>query len=287
MYHEYSQDELRAYCRRSLDTLEIWARRLIHDRLTEVYGTNYWNAKNKKGEYIIKSSVRKHAMSLFKEQPDRFPSPIDTLFLDDIIYLLCKPEFYSMMFKDALDKAYPQGREEAHEFLKRLIPIRNPLSHANPISIRQVEQAICYSHDFIDSLKAYYKSRGEEQLFNAPKIVRVSDSLGNVFECNNETSSLGLSFIVPQKLNCGDAYSVQIDVDSSFRSDEYTILWKMNGHDTREFVDSSKFNVIFGVQDVAMQKYIWCRIIQKKSWHRYGSHDSKITLALTILPPIE
>ena len=221
------------------------------------------------------------------QNPGRFPRPVDTLFIDQIIYFLCKKEWYDLIFKEALDFAYPQGCDEAREFLSRLVPIRNPLSHSNPISIRQVERAICYSHDFVDGLKKYYKSKGEEQVYNVPRIIRVCDSFGNVFNVGNEASSLGVNFIVPQKLSCGETYSVEIEVDSSFNKNEYNIKWGTTNHNTKEYADSTKFTMTVIPQDVGMRTFIWCTVTQKKEWHRFGTHDSKIALALSVLPPVE
>ena len=96
-----------------------------------------------------------------------------------IIYLLCTDKFYQLMFKDILIHSYPQGNNEAREFLGRLIPIRNKLSHSNPITIREAEKAICYSNDFIDGVKEYYKKEGKDRMYNVPTIIRIIDSLPN------------------------------------------------------------------------------------------------------------
>ena len=77
------------------------------------------------------------------ENSQIFSRPIDTLYLDEIIYVLCKKKLYNENFKEFLKIMYPNGAEEVRTFLKRLIPIRNKLSHANPLSIREAEQCIC------------------------------------------------------------------------------------------------------------------------------------------------
>lgn len=287
MYHDYSQEELRAYCRSCIESLEIWARRLVHEKMTEAYGDNYIDKVLDNGNFLVKAEIRNHVHSMMADSPERFKRPVDTLFIDQIIYFLCNQTWYTNLFKSALDYAYPQGFMEAREFLSRIVPIRNPLSHSNPITIRQVEQAICYSHDFIDGLKQYYKDRGEEQVWNVPQIIKVKDSLGNVFENLDETDSLGAFLYTNQLQNCGDTYSVEIEVDSSFEKSEYEIKWDFNHHNTNAFTDSERFTVRFTPDDVAQSTYILCEVNSKKAWHKYGHHDSKVTIVLTVLPPIE
>lgn len=287
MYHEYTQDELRSYCKQNIETLEIWARRLIHEKMTEEYGNDYINHIQDNGEHLIKRELRDHISKMITNEPNRYKKPIDTIFIDQIIYFLCNPKWYNKLFKKALDYIYPQGRDEAREFLKRLIPIRNPLSHSNPISMHQVEQAICYSHDFIEGLKQYYKERGEEQVWNVPKIIKIKDSMGNIFENFEEKDSLGVQFKIPQNFNIGDIYTVEIEIDSSFREDEYSIEWKLSKHNTSEFNNSTKFTIQFSVKDVSQMIIITCLVKSKKDWHKYTYHDSKLMLLLTVLPPIE
>ena len=287
MYHEYTQDQLRQYCRNNIESLEIWARRLIHEKMTEKYGTGFINKKFDDGNYLIKSEIRKHIQNMINDEPSRFQRDVDTLFIDQIIYFLCHPVWYKELFKSALDYVYPQGKDEAREFLNRLIPIRNPLSHSNPITMHDVERAICYSHDFIEGLKKYYKDRGEEQVWNVPRIIKVKDSLGNVFENSVDEGVLGNSFHLQKEFNCGDVYSVEVEIDSSFEKDSYDVYWVLNSSKKDEFINKTKFSVTFTSKDVGAARFIWCCVKSKKEWHKYRFHDSRINLHFTVLPPME
>lgn len=287
MYHEYTQEELRQYCRNNIETLEIWARRLIHEKMVEKYGNDYVNKQFDDGNYLVKSEVRKHINGMIAKEPSRFSRPVDTLFIDQIVYFLCHPVWYKDLFKSALDYIYPQGKDEAREYLNRLVPIRNPLSHSNPITMHDVERAICYSHDFIKGLKKYYKDRGEEQVWNVPQIIKVTDSLGNVFDAIEQKLAIGVTFKIDQPLSCGDTYSVEIEVDTSFDKHEYDIYWAFNGFQKNEFTNRTKFTVFFTNKEVGTSRSIWCWIVSKKDWHKYGSLDSKIQLLFTVLPPNE
>lgn len=288
MYHDYTQDELRSYCRTSIESLEIWARRLVHEKMTEKYGENYMNMTREDGSSFVKKDIKDHVSKMMSREPDRYKRPVDTLFIDQIIYFLCNQCWYNELFKPALDYAYPQGCSEAREFLNRLVPIRNPLSHSNPITMRQVERAICYSNDFVEGLKAYYKDRGEEQVWNVPRIIKVKDSLGNMFE--NPTDSHGQSsiFVISNELRCGDTYSVEIEVDPSFSPYEYDIIWTAHkGKKEDDFKNKTKYTVRFSENDVAKIHIIHCEIISKKDWHKYSFHDCEVALHLTVYPPIE
>ena len=92
-------------------------------------------------------------------EPERFSRIIDAAILDDCINIICNPNLFRRHFREAFKTAFPVGdsRDETRIFLKRLIKPRNLLYHANPISVRQAEQVICYSHDIIESLKKYYE----------------------------------------------------------------------------------------------------------------------------------
>lgn len=287
MYHDYTQEELRAYCRSCIESLEIWARRLVHEKMTETFGENYIDKVLENGQPLVKREIRDHVHMMMDKEPDRFRKAVDTLFIDQIIYFLCNQSWYSTLFKPALDYAYPQGCAEAREFLGRLVQIRNPLSHSNPVSIRKVEQAICYSHDFVDGLKQYYKDRGEDRVWNVPQILKVKDSMGNCFENIEEHNGLGAILTIPQELNCGDIYSVEIEVDSSFDQADYTIEWRFYQHNLDEFKNNTKCIVEIGIQDVGASNFIVCIVRQNKLWHKYSNHDSKVTLAVAVLPPIE
>ena len=186
MYHTFSEEEIRGYCRTNIEALEKWARFIINRELTKVYGDNYFNYEQN-GEPIIKHEVREKAETMIRKEPGRFKSKIDTLYLEEIIYILCKDNLYKAYFSKIFKGVYPNGCNEARTFLKRLIPIRNRLSHSTPISIRDAEQAICYSHDFIDGIKQYLESEGQGKVFNVPHAIRLNDSLGNEFELSGDT----------------------------------------------------------------------------------------------------
>lgn len=287
MYHRFTEEELRALCRTSLESLEMWARRLIHEQMVKKYGEMYMNIKANEEDYLIKKDVRSHVQSMLSKQPDRFLRPVDTLFLDHIIYFLCNPKFYPKLFKEALDYSYPQGCNEAREFLNRLIPIRNQLSHSNPISVRQAEQAICYSHDFVEGLKEYYKDRGLEKVWNVPRIIRITDSFGNVFDNPVDGIVQGSCFNIPQRVYCGDIYSVDIEVDASFSQSDYDIIWTISGNSVSEFNNCVHYSKTFVEQDVSENLSIECQIISHKNWHRYKYFDCRIMLFLQVFPPIE
>ena len=63
-------------------------------------------------------------------------------------------------------------------------------------------------------------------------IIKVKDSLGNIF--NNPVDQNGGSsiFVVKNELHCGEKYSVEIEVDPSYSKDQYNIVWE--GNDGKE-----------------------------------------------------
>ncbi|MBQ8621460.1 MAG: hypothetical protein IJ422_04005 [Oscillospiraceae bacterium] len=286
MFHAYTEEELRSFCRQSIESLEMWARRLIHEKLTEKYGTNYVVHKTSEENYLIKREIRDHIQGMLQNNNGRFHRAVDTLFFEHIIYFLCNPTFYRDLFGEALKYAYPNGCNEARTFLERITPIRNALSHSNPISIRQAEQAVCYSHDFIDSLKKYYKEKGVEQMWNVPRIIRVSDSLGNVFDNPVDTHGYQSIFNLSQEIHCGDTFSVSVEVDNSFLDSEYDITWTNQNTRKQAFDNCKHFTITFDESDVAQIHTINCVVKSHKGWHKYQNHDCRITLMFAVLPPV-
>lgn len=286
MYHTYTEEELRSFCRKSIESLEMWARRLIHEKFVEQYGVEYVSHKTSEENYLIKREVRDHIQSMLRSEPDRFRRAVDTLFFEHIIYFLCNPVFYRELFKEALEYVYPNGNAEARVFLERITPIRNALSHSNPISVHQAEQAICYSHDFVDGLKKYYKDKGMEQMWNVPRIIRVSDSLGNVYDNPSDTHAQGSIFQPTQEIHCGDTYSVTVDIDTSFLETEYEIVWKNQHHEIDEFKNRKNISITFCETDVSINHVITCTIKSYKPWHKYQYHDCEITLMFPVYPPV-
>ena len=183
-----------------------------------------------------------------------------------------------------MDYAYPQGCEEARIYLTRLIPIRNALSHANPISIRQAEQAICYTHDFIDGIKQFYKDRGEDRMWNVPKIIRATDSRGKEMFPPSETTSQ-FNVIIQPEYEVGDSYSVQIEVDSSFPPDSYSIRWSIRGKEITEYKNQKHLSITFSTAEIGQVLIVNCKLITTREWHRYYDCDDEMNLLFTVLPP--
>jgi len=280
MFYDFTQEKLRSACRQHIESLEIWARRIIHEELCHNYGIDYFNYRFENGEYLVKNDIREKAKHMQQKEPHRFLRYVDTLFLDEIIYILCKPTLYLQHFKKMLDIKYPQGVEEVREFLGRLIPIRNALSHSNPISVRDAEMAICYSNDFIDGVKIYYFNEGKEKMWNVPTILRATDSDGNVLYTNSD----GVVKIHPH-FHVGDTYTVYIEIDPSFVPSEYAIRWlKNDSMSIPEYANNASCTVTFSNSDVSESWSLICEVTSNKDWHKKGDCDDWLRLTVTVYP---
>jgi len=290
MYHSIVFNELRLHCRKYIESLENWSRRLIHEQLTNEYGDNYYDAVGINNEMIINKEIRRQADRLINENPDRFFRFVDTLFLDDIIYILCHPKFYKKLFKEALDISYPLGREEVRVFLKRIIPARNALCHANPISMRQAEQVICYCNDFVFGLREYYRKKGAESMWNIPKIIKAVDSLGNVYFPKTGAEDSPSKNFCPSKegVFCiGDTYSLELEIDPSFDPSEYAIKWfESLFNERKDLQNQLTYSKTFTIKDVKQAFHIQAKIISSNEWHKFTGYDDDLNIRLSILPPM-
>lgn len=296
-----TEDDLRSVCRKEIETLEHWTRRLIHETLTAQYGEDYFSYKNN-DEPLIKGEITSRVNKMRKDNPGRFPRPIDAFFLGDIIYMLCKKSLYDSHFKAALSGAYPHSNEEARFFLEKIEAIRNKLSHANSISVREAEQAICYCHDVIESLKAYYKQTGKEKEYNVPMFIRATDSLGNVFLPEKEGFPLQLYRDTSKhitageygiKLRAGETYGVSVVVDPAFDPSSYSLEWTVISGLTGDNYKKKWKNVTqidFPVvnKTVGSSFEIKCRLTTNKDWHKHNWYDDCFEVNIyTVLPPVD
>ena len=276
LYHDSKPDELRSYCRSAIESLEMWTRRLIDDLLREKYGSHYLEAKE--GDTpIIKSAVKERAQKILSTKQSSSLREVDGLFLEDILYILTKDDLYYPLFKPVLDYVYPNNKQAIRMFLERIIPIRNDLSHANPISVRQAEQVICYSHDFVEGIKEYYKMKGKEKMWNVPTIIKLTDSLGNdLREKYNRLTPL---------FHVGETYSLTVEVDNSYSPDEYTIKWiTAEGVEYPDTRNKTHISVTFTNNFVGEDKYIRCMITSTKEWHKHSFYDDEKSVIMTVLP---
>lgn len=281
MYFRYTQEELRSICRSNIEAFEYWARRVVHQKMLAAYGDNYFESDIGNSEKILSKEHHDKYIFIKRKHPERFSRPVDALFINALIYILCKPNLYSKYFKEILDYSYPQGVEEAREFLNRLVEPRNCLSHSNPISIRQAEQIACYSNDFIDGVKQYYLVSGCEKMWNVPSIIAVTDSAGNTFY-PDDNHTISDVFRCNQTYRVGETFKICIEVDSSFDEDAYVILWSCDGiHFTQ---GSKEFLIKFEDNHIGNNLLISCKIVSNKSWHKHSGYDHQITLMLQVLP---
>ena len=123
-------------------------------------------------------------------------------------------------------------------------------------------------------------------MWNVPRIIRVADSLGNVYDNPTDSHTQQSIFLPHQEIRYGDTYSVTVDIDSSFCETEYDITWKNQNHEEEEFKNNKHFTVTFGDNDVSENHTITCTIKSHKPWHKYHYHDCRITLIFPVYPPL-
>ncbi|WP_145681116.1 hypothetical protein [Azospirillum brasilense] len=282
--------EVRGVCRENIESLEHWLRRLIDEVLLSAYG-DYLNYQDANGNRIIKTKLVQDIMNRRAREPERYPRPVDAILLDDAIDIICKPDLYNNHFRKALDIAFPNGCQEARTFLQRIAAPRNNLAHANPISIRHAEQIICYTHDVIDSLKAYYEAIGMREEYNAPLILKVTDSFGASYvrqQCGVvHDGGITLSFYDnPQNsLRPGDNLTIEVEVDPSFSPDDYAISWAS----TKTIPNCNRPVLHLKIENkhVGQRFDIQCRITAKRDWHRMAmGADDFLIMYYKVLPPI-
>lgn len=288
-----TETELRDFCRHHIDTFENWSRRIIDETFKDSYGSDYFNYMISTDQPLIKSEIKKRIEKRVSDNPGRFPRKIDAILLEDIEYFLCRDDLYSNHFKAILEPFY-SGILEVRKVLERLIPIRNKLSHGNTISIHEAEQCVCYTGDFIDTYKQHYIAIGKDRDYNVPVFLRIKDSLGNDIVRENSRYSWEIHFyghLAPKiQLRSGDSYKLWVEVDSSFDSSFYEIVWVVK-QDFTTVIKKGTGNVIeftLNNKHVSYAPEINISLVTKRDWHRFHEVDDVIKLNYKqVLPPIE
>src|SRR5438309_1221643 len=278
--HRTAESDLRGYCKQVIESLEQWLRRLIDEELTAAFGSEYLAAQEA-GNNIINNEIRQSIITRRNEEPGRYARPIDAALLDDEVRIICNPNLFARCFRNPLQRAFPEGVDEARTFFTRLIEPRNRLGHANPISVRQAEQVICYSNDVIDSLKAYYAGRGQESEYNVPTIVRIVDSFGNqIFPQQVRIRTVFLQENRENWLRPGDTLTIEAEVDPAFSPTEYVVQWFIG---LGEMVQGSPLVLRLQERHVDESLQILCLVVSNRSWQRRGRSDDSLTLNYRVL----
>jgi hypothetical protein len=283
--HRLPSEELRLVCRQKLETLELWLRRLIHEKLSHHFGAAYFDTGVCNNNPIFKNAIQKHVVKLMDEHPGRYGRAVDTLLLDYLVDTVCKEDLYKTCFKPPLSHAFPDGREEARTFLLRLVPIRNALSHANPISVHDAERVICYCDDVLFSLQKYYMDRNMGREYNAPLFSRFVDSLGHADI--PAASQDSLDYTGGGTLRPGDSIRLEVEVDSSFDPETYAIDWVVGNVQYGETGTGTYFTLAILRKHVSERLDIRVMLKSRKEWHRHGSFDARLSVTYKVLPPIE
>lgn len=299
-------DEIRSLAKRQIELFEHWSRRFIDEILKADYGPDYLNAQKPNGEFLVRGSIRSHVQSRKQSDPRRFPRDIDAILLDDVEYFLTKDELYNAYFKSVLEPFY-SGREEVRRVMDRLVPIRNKLYHDNHISIREAEQVLCYTNDFIDVLKEHYRLQGREREFNVPVLLSLSDSQGNrifrkqplyTWEVQNVEADCLAHYRDNDFLDAictshrsGERYEIEFEVDESFPPDTYAVEWMLTlGHSTVLRGTGTRVIVDFTEEMVSYKPFLIVTLTTNRTWHRFAhiGCDDKVEVSLSqVLPPIE
>ena len=291
--HRLPDADLRAECKAAIESLEFWLRRVIDVALRPEFGENYINAQNPpSGEYVFKKSVRDELSKRVSREPAKYPRHIDAALLEDEIYIVCHPELYAKFFKAFFESACPLGNDMLRFFLQRVAGPRNSLAHSNPISVRQAEQVICYSHDVIGAIQEHMETLNKGKDFNAPTVIKISDSNGSVFyDAQIKRNSTGrggvnLSGDSSRWLRVGDTLSVEVEVDHSFSPDDYRIEWvhKNQAKTTPTAPPDNRITIDILECYVGFEFAISCLVISNRSWHRCGDVDDSVSLIYKVLP---
>lgn len=291
--HLLSESDLRTGCKEAIEALELWLRRVIDMALRPDFGDDYVIA-TRNGQYLFRRQLRCSIMKRRGQSPKVYPRPIDAALLEDEIYIVCLPGLYKDYFRPFFKASYPHcSRDHLRFMLAKLVDARNRLMHSNPISVRQAEQVICYSYDIIEAIRAHAEELNMGQDYNAPRIVRLSDSNGSVFhdaQIRRNATGRGhvqTSEFTSTRLRAGDRLSIETEIDPSFPPCDYRIQWMYENPAPEHARYLGKRITIELLECHVREDFtVYCKVISNQSWHRCGDVDDCVGLTYKVLPPL-
>jgi len=238
------------------------------------------------GVHLFSASMRKHATEMMSAHPGRYHRRIDTLLLEDEAKTIAK--FFNEL-RDAFS-GVAHNREAVQHQLNHIIAARNPLYHANPITLRQAERAYCYSSDIIDAIQNYYRRQAMAYLYDAPLILRMSDSLGHLQHriAGTEAQDFNFGYANDEAsyLRTGDVLTIEVEVDPAYPPDSYEIRWASTRLPLNQYGKGASFQVVLTESQVSAQFDIQCSVISNKAWHRKGDKDDFMLVSYRVLPNV-
>jgi len=140
-----------------------------------------------------------------------------------------------------------------------------------------------------DFFKSYYQRQGKENDYNVPIFLNVKDSLGNEFLREDTIEPWELWTDI--RLRSGDCYKLWVEVDSSFDSSSYGVMWRLETSSFGNIVSKgtgNETNFYATNEMVSYSPSIRFILTQNKQWHRFRKYDDSVEIMLgQILPPIE
>lgn len=296
-----SELDAKDLCKHQIDSMEHWARRLIDEIFKEKYGDNYFESEVRDGQPLVKKNLQNKIEGRMKDNPERFSRKVDALVIEDLEYFFCRDDLYKTVFQEVFTPFY-SGAPEIRSVLKRIASIRNKIAHGNPLSQHEIEQGVCYSNDFINVFRDYYRKKGKEREYNVPTFIALTDSLGRTIFRETTICSWGVLDWMLGKgntpaekethLRSGESYRVILEVDSSFPEDFYDIEWEVSyGRDV--VLARGSGNIIeFTLDDKVVSWYprIKAYLKTKRSWHKFANIDCDDYFEMSlskVYPPIQ
>jgi hypothetical protein len=183
----------------------------------------------------------------------------------------------SSTFSPPLEEAIQAGQvtEDDMRTVRELREIRNNQVHSSAVDRTQVEHAVGLAEKMLANLNMH-------QTYNAPIFTRFADSLGH----SELPAGTDTWFrYTNTELRPGDTVRLEVEVDSSFSPDDYTIKWMVPGGN--ETGTGDHFVLTLLPRHVRELLSINAIMNSKRDWHRHGDFDAMIRISYRVLPPLE
>ena len=279
--HQVLFDDVRASCRKKLDSCELWLKRIVHDQLKAVFGISYLDA-TLNGKELFNAKTRNTIVNRLSNNDFAEQRAVDGMTFGEIADIICNGEVFDRYFADCFTDSSPYCYPFIRIILRRINKIRHDLAHTRQISLHDAERILCYCDDIILSISTYYRKCGMEREFNAPTFIRFSDSLGN--DIYLHSSKRHLDFHSSSILYIGQTIRLEVEVDTFFDPSTYTIDWIVNNITNGERGIGYSFTLVLTHRHVNEYFTVSAILASNELWHRHGNFDAMLSISYKVLP---
>lgn len=267
-----------------IEQIELNLRYVIDKILTAEFGFNWIECDIDDENKLIKNEVKDRVNIRYAEKPSRYGSKVNALLLEDVVYIISKPELWKKYFHQIFGLEWLNNNAFKHDFTPFIVG-RNINFHSNVVSDKELKIAEYLSEKIKEGVKNYLKQNPDSK-WPASHIIKLQDlTHGEIYfrPINNWRSQRAIS---DKTLMVGDTIKIQATVSGANGDDsDYTLEWIVGRFGNLVSINEEVIEYVLTDKDVDIKFIVACKITDNNnSWHRMTKFDDLYGIAYEIIP---